>query len=173
MRHIELTGSDVMKPYRINEAFGDTVSWDLIPDIAIDRFDIISANPVCGRNALGGAAVITMKNGVTYQGFENELAGGSFGPRSEQFQCGLWVGDWGACLAGRWYGSDSWRQFSPNRLQQIYADSGTQSEKASLDISFTAPTMRSTARGRRRHKRSRSAASSLRPRQSRSMARSG
>jgi iron complex outermembrane recepter protein len=81
-----------MKPYRINEASGDTVSWDLIPDIAIDRFDIISANPVYGRNALGGAAVITMKNGVTYQGFENELAGGSFGPRSEQFQYGLRVG---------------------------------------------------------------------------------
>jgi iron complex outermembrane recepter protein len=122
---------------RINEAFGDTVDWDLIPDIAIDRFDIISANPVYGLNALGGAAVITMKNGFTYQGFEDELAVGSFGQRSEQFQYGQQVGVWGAYIAGRWYDSDSWRQFSPDRLRQIYADVGARTDKGSLDISFT------------------------------------
>jgi iron complex outermembrane receptor protein len=31
---------------RINEAFGDTINWDLIPDIAIDRLDLVSSNPV-------------------------------------------------------------------------------------------------------------------------------
>jgi len=41
---------------RINEAFGDTVNWDLIPDIAIDRIDVLSATSVFGLNALGGAA---------------------------------------------------------------------------------------------------------------------
>ena len=122
---------------RINEAFGDTVDWDLIPDIAIDRLDMVSANPVYGLNALGGAAVITMKNGFTYQGFEDELAVGSFGQRSEEFQYGQQVGDWGAYIAGRWYDSDGWRQFSPDRLRQVYADIGTRSEKASLDISFS------------------------------------
>ena len=122
---------------RINEAFGDTVDWDLIPDIAIDRFDIISANPVYGLNALGGAAVITMKNGFTYQGFENELAFGSFGQRSEQFQYGQQVGNWGAYIAGRWYDSDGWRQFSPDRLRQIHADVGARTDKGSLDVSFT------------------------------------
>ena len=68
---------------RVNEAFGDTVNWDLIPDIAIDRVDIVSANPVYGLNALGGAVLVTMKNGFTYQGFQGELAGGSFGQRSD------------------------------------------------------------------------------------------
>src|SRR5580692_1044863 len=57
---------------RINEAFGDTVNWDLIPDIAIDRVDMISANPVYGLNALGGAMIVSMKNGFTHQGFEGE-----------------------------------------------------------------------------------------------------
>lgn len=122
---------------RINEAFGDTVNWDLVPDFAIDKFDVISANPVYGLNALGGAAVITMKNGFTYHGFEDELAVGSFGQRSEEFQYGQQVGNWGAYIGGRWYDSDGWRQFSPNRLRQIYADIGTHSDKASLDISFT------------------------------------
>ena len=50
---------------RINEAFGDTVNWDLFPDIAIDRVDIVSANPLFGLNALGGAISVTMKNGFT------------------------------------------------------------------------------------------------------------
>ena len=64
---------------RINEAFGDTVNWDLIPDVAIDRIESVGANPVFGLNALGGALAIEMKNGFTFQGGEGELSGGSFG----------------------------------------------------------------------------------------------
>src|SRR5207237_10596145 len=36
---------------RVNEAFGDTVNWDLIPTNAIDRADVWSSNPVFGLNA--------------------------------------------------------------------------------------------------------------------------
>lgn len=122
---------------RVNEAFGDTVNWDLIPDFAIDRFDIVSANPVYGLNALGGAAVLTMKNGFTYQGFENELAGGSFGQRSEIFQFGKQVDNFATYIAGRWFDEDGWRQFSPNHVRQIYADIAGRSDRASLDISFS------------------------------------
>jgi iron complex outermembrane receptor protein len=122
---------------RINEAFGDTVNWDLIPDIAIDRFDMVSANPVYGLNALGGAAVLTMKNGFTYQGFENEAAGGSFGQRSEEFQFGKQVGNFSTYIAGRWFDEDGWRQFSQNNLRQIYADIAARTDRASADISFT------------------------------------
>ena len=53
---------------RINEAFGDTVNWDLFPDIAIDKVELVSSSPVYGLNALGGAISVTMKNGFTYQG---------------------------------------------------------------------------------------------------------
>ena len=122
---------------RINEAFGDTVNWDLIPDIAIDRLDIVSGNPVYGLNALGGAAVITMKNGFTYQGFESELAGGSFGQRSGQFQYGKQVDTFSTYVAGRWFDEDGWRQFSPNHLRQLYADIAGRGERASFDVSFT------------------------------------
>lgn len=122
---------------RINEAFGDTVNWDLIPDIAIDRIDMVSANPVYGLNALGGAAVITMKNGFTYQGFEGELAGGSFGQRSGEFEYGKQAGTFATYLAGRWFDEDGWRQFSPDHLRQLYADFAARGDRASLDISFT------------------------------------
>src|SRR6516165_4414101 len=51
---------------RFNQPFGDTVNWDLIPDLAVDRMDLVGSNPVFGLNALGGALSIRMKNGFTY-----------------------------------------------------------------------------------------------------------
>ena len=64
---------------RFNQPFGDTVDWDLIPNIAIDRINVEGSNPVFGLNALGGAVNIQLKNGFTWQGFETDLSGGSFG----------------------------------------------------------------------------------------------
>jgi len=122
---------------RVNEAFGDTVNWDLIPDFAIDRLDIVSSNPAYGLNALGGAAVITMKNGFTYHGFEDELAAGSFGQRGETLQYGQQVGIWAAYVGGRWSNEEGWREFSQNNLRQVYADIGARTDRASLDISFS------------------------------------
>jgi iron complex outermembrane recepter protein len=122
---------------RVNEAFGDTVNWDLIPGIAIDRVDIVSSNPVYGLNALGGAVVVTMKNGFTYQGFQAEFAGGSFGQRSESFEYGQQVGNIATYLAGRIFDEDGWRQFSPDHVRQLYADIGARGNNGSIDISFT------------------------------------
>ena len=53
---------------RINEAFGDTVNWDLIPQFAVDRMTLQGNNPVFGLNALGGAVTLDMKNGFNYHG---------------------------------------------------------------------------------------------------------
>ena len=39
---------------RFNQPFGDTVDWDLIPNIAIDKINLEGSNPVFGLNALGG-----------------------------------------------------------------------------------------------------------------------
>ncbi|HXO72758.1 MAG TPA: Plug domain-containing protein, partial [Bradyrhizobium sp.] len=68
-----------MNGIRINESFGDTVNWDLIPTNAIQRADVLTGNPIFGLNALGGAISLQMKNGFTWQGFEQELQGGSYG----------------------------------------------------------------------------------------------
>jgi iron complex outermembrane recepter protein len=122
---------------RINEAFGDTVNWDLIPDVAIDRLDLVTGNPVYGLNALGGAVIVTMKNGFTYQGFESETAGGSFAQRSETMQYGKQVGNFATYIAARWYDEDGWRQFSPDHVRQLYADIAARGNKGSLDLSFT------------------------------------
>jgi iron complex outermembrane receptor protein len=60
---------------RINEAFGDTVNWDLFPAIAINRVDLVSSSPVYGLNALGGGISISMKDGFSYHGSDVELSG--------------------------------------------------------------------------------------------------
>ena len=64
---------------RINEAFGDTVNWDLIPTAAVRSIDVISNNPAFGLNALGGALSVQMKDGFSFQGTSIDVMGGSYG----------------------------------------------------------------------------------------------
>ena len=122
---------------RINEAFGDTVNWDLFPDIAIDRLDVLSANPAYGLNALGGAVVLTMKNGFTYQGGEGEVSGGSWGQRQLSVQYGFNDGMWGAYVGGRALEQDGWRERSPDSIRQLYSAVSFRKNDLSLDLSFT------------------------------------
>ena len=55
---------------RVNEAFGDTVNWDLIPTAAIQSVAVVTNNPAFGLNALGGSINVQMKDGFKYQGAE-------------------------------------------------------------------------------------------------------
>lgn len=122
---------------RINEAFGDTVNWDLIPDVAIDRVALISSSPLYGLNALGGAIAATMKNGFTYEGTELELSGGSYGVHSVVGQYGVNSGAFGFYIAGRALNSDGWRMFSDDRLRDLYAVLSVRTDGVTLDLSYT------------------------------------
>ena len=65
---------------RINEGFGDTINWDLIPQAAISSVDLVpGSNPLYGLNTLGGAIALRTKSGFAFQGTEVEASGGSFG----------------------------------------------------------------------------------------------
>ena len=67
---------------RINDPFGDTVNWDLVPVSAIDSVQMLAgAQPVFGLNTLGGVLSMQMKNGFRYQGTQAEVYDGSFGRR--------------------------------------------------------------------------------------------
>jgi iron complex outermembrane receptor protein len=121
---------------RINEAFGDTVNWDLFPDIAIDRVDIVSANPLFGLNALGGAISVTMKNGFTYHGLDGELSGGSFDQRQGAVEFGANDGRFGFYAAARILDQNGWRLFSGDSVRQYYADLSFRQGGASIDLSY-------------------------------------
>ena len=122
---------------RINEAFGNTVNWNLFPDIAINQLELVSASPLYGLNALGGAVAVTMKNGFTYDGKELELSGGSYGQRALVGQFGVHSGAFGFYVAGRALDWDGWRQFSNDRMRELYAVFSVHTDPASLDFSYT------------------------------------
>jgi iron complex outermembrane receptor protein len=113
-----------MQGIRINEAFGDTVNWDLIPTIAIGRADIWTNNPAFGLNALGGAVSLQMKDGFNYNGFEFDASGGSYGRVGGSMQYGVRKGEWGLYLAAEGFKDDGWRYQSPSRLARFYGDLG-------------------------------------------------
>jgi iron complex outermembrane receptor protein len=122
---------------RINEAFGDALNWDLIPDMAINRVTVVSSNPVYGLNALGGAVIVNMKNGFTYDGNELEISGGSWGQRSVAAEYGASSGPFAFYVAGHGLEEDGWRERSADRLEQLYADASYRAHNLTLDLSFT------------------------------------
>jgi iron complex outermembrane receptor protein len=121
---------------RINEAFGDTVDWDLFPDIAISRVDIVSSNPLYGLNALGGALSVTMKNGFTFEGVDAGLSGGSFNQRQGSAEFGANSGAFGIYGAARILNQDGWRLFAHDSIRQYYLDLSYHDHGATIDLSY-------------------------------------
>jgi len=122
---------------RINEAFGNTVNWDLIPPDAINRVEVVSSSAVYGLNALGGAISVDMKNGFTYQGASVEASGGSFDQRNVTAQYGVQSGALGFYVAGRAVDWRGWRFMSSDRLRDLYAVLSLHTDAASFDLTYT------------------------------------
>jgi iron complex outermembrane recepter protein len=122
---------------RFNQPFGDTVDWDLIPDIAIDRLNLEGSNPVFGLNALGGALAIQMKNGFTYHGGEADATGGSFDKYGGEMQYGVQSGNVAAYAAGRWLHEGGWRVPQSSDLANLFGTLGWRGNGGSLNIETT------------------------------------
>ena len=123
---------------RINEPFGDTVNWDLIPRMAISALDLIpGSNPLFGLNTLGGALSMQTKSGFTAPGGELEAYGGSFGQRSFSGEFGHRQNEWGFYVTGTTVKADGWRDFSPSRVDQLFGKLSYHSGDLELDLSHT------------------------------------
>lgn len=122
---------------RINEAFGDSVNFDLIPTVAIANGDIVSGNPMFGLNALGGALTLEMKNGFTWQGFEADARGGSYGRRFGSMQYGRKFDNVAVYFAFEGLGESGWRKRSGSSLLRGYADVGYKGDKSEFHLNFT------------------------------------
>lgn len=119
---------------RVNEAFGDTVNWDLIPEVAISQAEVFSNNPAFGLNALGGAVSIQMKNGFNFHGFEGSLQGGSFGQIGGSLQYGGEKDGFGVYIAADAVRDDGWRKHSSSELARLYGDLGWKGDKAEVHL---------------------------------------
>jgi len=123
---------------RFNQAFGDTVNWDLIPAVAIDRIEVVGTNPVFGLNALGGAISTRLKTGFTYQGSEITLSGGSFGKMEGNYQYGAQSGDYAAYVAGTALRASGWRDLQSSSLGNIYGTVGWRDSRGEINFSVAA-----------------------------------
>ena len=123
---------------RFNQPFGDTVYWDLLPDVAIDRLDLVGSNPLFGLNALGGAINLRLKDGFRYQGYEAAAAAGSFNRLQGEFQYGKNFGGLAAYVAGSVRHEDGWRDLQSSDLQTVYADLGWQGAGREVHINVAA-----------------------------------
>jgi iron complex outermembrane receptor protein len=123
---------------RINEAFGDVVNWDLIPEMAIARMTLMPNNPLFGLNATGGALSIEMKNGFNYHGTEAQLSGGSYGRISGGAQGGYQDGNIAAYVAADSTYDRGWRDFSSSsQVRRMYVDLGARGDQTEFHVSFT------------------------------------
>jgi outer membrane receptor protein involved in Fe transport len=123
---------------RVNESFGDTVNWDLIPQSAISTVTLMSgSNPVFGLNTLGGALSVKTKSGHDNPGTEFEAYGGSFGRRSFEGETGGELGNFDYFLTGDYFDETGWRDNSPTRVYQGFGKVGWQNDKTDVDLSYT------------------------------------
>jgi outer membrane receptor protein involved in Fe transport len=123
---------------RFNQPFGDTVNWDLIPDLAIERMDLVGSNPVFGLNALGGALSVRMKNGFTYQRGEIDLLGGSFAHYQGNFQYGVQSGNVAAYVAATGLHEGGWRDLQSSNLGNFYGDLGWRGNRGEVHVNVNA-----------------------------------
>ncbi len=127
-----------MDGVRFNQPFGDVVSWDLVPMIAVsDTVLVPGSDPLFGLNTLGGALSLTTKDGNSNAGTALTLMGGSFGRKHAELEHG------GYNKHGlSWYSAanlffeDGWRVDSPSDVRQFFGRIGWQNAKTVLNLSL-------------------------------------
>jgi outer membrane receptor protein involved in Fe transport len=127
-----------MDGVRLNQPFGEIVSWDLIPRIAISTSTLMpGSNPLFGLNTLGGALSLETKDGRTARGTIVEARGGSDARRNVEVQHGGSVSsgfNW--YLAGTLFDEHGWRDDSPSDVRQIFGKAGWQRAASSVSLTL-------------------------------------
>lgn len=123
---------------RLNDPFGDTVRWDLVPTVAIARLDVLpGSNPLFGANALGGALVLQTKNGFSHSGLHGAASVGSFGSRGLELEWGRSGSRLAAYAALQHAEEDGWRDASPSRASQLFGSLSWAGLRGGASLSLT------------------------------------
>lgn len=128
-----------MDGVRMNQPFGDVVSWDLIARSAISSMTLMpGSNPLFGLNTLGGALAVQTKDGSSDPGTSLQATAGSHARRAVEFEHG------GANEQGlNWYlnanlfKEDGWRNDSPSDVRQLFGKLGWQSGTTDLKLTLS------------------------------------
>ena len=119
---------------RLNQPFGDVLSWDLIPKSAIASLTLMpGSNPVFGLNTLGGALVIQTKDGLKNPGSVVQALAGGHQRVALEFESGGRRADaepdallnklhW--FVTGNRFHEKGWRTVSPSDVSQLFGKLG-------------------------------------------------
>lgn len=124
---------------RQNEPFAGTMNWEAIPDFAIRNVELVpDSSPLYGLNTLGGALLLTTKNGFADPGGSLNVSGGSWGRIQTDADFGVHGKTLGLYAGiGNSYES-GWREYSPSRVQQAFLRVDWQpDETTSIALSYT------------------------------------
>ena len=123
---------------RVNEPFGDTVQFDLIPQFALSRVQLTAGtDPTFGLNALGGSLALQLKNGFDAAGFRGEFSGGSFDRITGTAEAGASAGPWAVYVGGTRFDETGWRVASASDVTQAVADVAYRAGRIDAGVSLT------------------------------------
>jgi outer membrane receptor protein involved in Fe transport len=122
---------------RFNDAFGDTVNWDLIPPTAIESINLEASNPVFGLNALGGSVNVRLKTGFSSETESLTAYGGSYGRGAGILEYGAHAGPFALYVAADVTHDDGFRYTSSSDLYRLYTDLGWRSAAAEVHLGIT------------------------------------
>ncbi len=115
-----------MDGVRMNQPFGDVVSWDLIPKTAVSTMTLMpGSNPVFGLNTLGGALSIQTKNGKTDAGTSVQTSFGKYARRLLELEHGSFNSTglhW--YMTANAFKEQGWRDESPSDVKQLFGKIG-------------------------------------------------
>lgn len=126
-----------MDGVRLNQPFGDVVSWDLIPRNAIAGITLMpGSNPLFGLNTLGGALSLETKSGRSDPGTTLELSYGMHARGTVDVQTGGSDGAFDWYVDAHYFTDGGWREFSPSEQGQLFAKVGRHDGGDDLDLSY-------------------------------------
>jgi outer membrane receptor protein involved in Fe transport len=119
---------------RLNQPFGDVVSWDLIPKSAIASIALMpGSNPLFGLNTLGGALAVQTKDGLKNPGNRVQLLAGANQRVALEFETGGGSADglnW--FVTGNRFHEKGWRSQSPSDVAQLFGKFGLKAGETRL-----------------------------------------
>ncbi len=125
-----------MDGVRINESFGEVVSWDMIPMNAISSINLIpGSNPLFGLNTIGGALAIRTKDAFSDNFLRTQYSTGAWGRDQFQFSNGINNGQIGFFTAYSHFKEDGWRDSSPSNVRQMFNKLTIRLDKAEFNLS--------------------------------------
>jgi outer membrane receptor protein involved in Fe transport len=134
---------------RLNQPFGDVVSWDLIPRAAISTLNLMpGSNPVFGLNTLGGAISIRTKDGLHDPGTSVQVLAGRYDRQEVTVEHGGHNSNglhWYVTANG--FREDGWRDASPTRLGQIFGKVGWADSRSDVSLSAAYANTKLTGNG--------------------------